>query len=311
MVPLRQNQHNAIWDIKISINIKQQPIYRIIRWVEEKYGIELFATEEVALGLKREKVDIQAKDKPLKVFFRELLESNGYIFSFTGKTLLIKGKLLARGQQRVKDTVMTIPVVTGKVTDASGAPVAEATVIVEAMGKGDITDADGNFTLRGVKIGKTLEISSIGYERRRIPVTGAFIIVRLNLAVSGLDEIVVIAYGTTTGRLNTGNVASIKARDIEKQPVSNFLLAMQDRVPGVMIEQSTGLPGTGVKVRIQGANSLKQGNDPLYVIDGVPFPSYMLFTLSNILGAPAENAPEIAGAPAARWISLIPWILKA
>src|SRR5690606_19817600 len=119
--------------------------------------------------------------------------------------------------------------------------------------------------------GLILEIRVIGYQTRSIKVTGKSILVALPLDVQGLDETVVIAYGTTTKRFNTGNIGSVKAEEIARQPVNNPLLALQGRVPGLFIEQATGLPGTGVKVRIQGQNSIGNGNDPLYVIDGMPY----------------------------------------
>ncbi len=72
------------------------------------------------------------------------------------------------------------------------------------------------------------------------------------------------------------NVTTIKADVIEKQPVNNPLLALQGRVPGLFIEQATGFAGTGVKVRIQGTNSMANRNDPLYVVDGIPFISQLI-----------------------------------
>ncbi len=74
-------------------------------------------------------------------------------------------------------------------------------------------------------------------------------------------------------RLNTGNTASIKASDIEKQPVTNPLQALAGRIPGLMITPESGLPGGGIKVSIQGRNSINNGITPLFVVDGVPYPA--------------------------------------
>jgi TonB-dependent starch-binding outer membrane protein SusC len=107
----------------------------------------------------------------------------------------------------------------------------------------------------------------------------------LSQKLSMLDETIVIAYGTSSRRFTTGNIATVKAADIEKQPVLNPLLALQGRVTGVEITQLSGLPGGGVKVRIQGQNSIRSGNDPMIVIDGVPFPSQLtvLGTVESII----------------------------
>jgi len=109
----------------------------------------------------------------------------------------------------------------------------------------------------------------------------------------------VIAYGTTTRRLSTGDVSTVRAADIEKQPVSNPLLALQGRIPGLQITQASGLAGSGVKVRIQGQNSIGFGSDPLYIVDGVPFASQLLPTINNILGESGKvnNIPSGTGNP--------------
>ena len=85
----------------------------------------------------------------------------------------------------------------------------------------------------------------------------------------------IIAYGTTTKRLSTGNVSTVKAEDIEKQPVNNPLLALQGRVPGLFITQAIGISGGGVTVRIQGQNSINKGLEPFIVVDGVPYTSQL------------------------------------
>src|SRR6185503_157144 len=95
--------------------------------------------------------------------------------------------------------------------------------------------------------------------------------ISLKSKISALDEMQVVAYGTSTKRFNTGNVSVVKATEIEQQPVSNPLLTMAGRVPGMIVTQETGVPGGSVKVEIRGRNSIANGNDPLYIIDGVPY----------------------------------------
>ena len=84
--------------------------------------------------------------------------------------------------------------------------------------------------------------------------------------------------------------------DIEKQPVNNPLLALEGRIPGVFVTQSTGFPGSGVVVQIQGQNSITNGNDPFYVIDGVPYTSELLPNWGGIFGANGINS-SISGSP--------------
>jgi len=172
----------------------------------------------------------------------------------------------------------------GRVVDSENRPLPGASVKVKKTEKGVSTDKDGRFFLRGVEEGAVLVVSFIGYLPKEVSASANMGNVVLEQSLSKLDEVQVIAYGTTTQRLSTGNVTTIKADVIEKQPVNNPLLALQGRVPGLFIEQATGFAGTGVKVRIQGQNSYRAGNDPLYVIDGVPFNSQLLPGANPILG---------------------------
>ena len=106
------------------------------------------------------------------------------------------------------------------------------------------------------------------------------------MASNSMDETVVKGYYSTTKRLNTGNVTTIKGEDISKQPITNPLLALEGRVPGLYIQQANGLPGGQINsVQLRGQNSIANGNDPLYIIDGVPFPSNSLATIYGAAGA--------------------------
>src|ERR1044072_696143 len=111
--------------------------------------------------------------------------------------------------------------------------------------------------------------------------------ITLSKAVSTLDDVQIIAYGETSKRFLVGNISTVKAADIERQPVSNPLLALQGRVPGLFITQANGIPGGGVTVRIQGQNSIGSGNDPFYVIDRVPYTSQLLLRSGSLEENPA------------------------
>lgn len=128
--------------------------------------------------------------------------------------------------------------------DENGEPVSGATVIVKGTTKGTTTNSDGVFVLKGVDENAILVISHVQYETMTLPVKGnSFVNATLQSKVSALDELQVIAYGTTTKRFQTGNVSTIKSKDIEKQPVNNPLLALQGRVPGLFITQANGISG--------------------------------------------------------------------
>lgn len=180
----------------------------------------------------------------------------------------------------------------GKVSTRAGEPLKGATVSVISGNRQTIseTDNNGNFILSGINYNSILQITHIGYEPRQMNVEGrSEITVILKQKAGELDEVIVQAYGTTTRRLSTGNITKITSKEIEDQPVSNPLAALEGRVPGVTINQTSGVPGSSFNVEIRGRTSLDQAlskNDPLFVIDGVFFepgnqPSNQLRSAAN------------------------------
>ena len=248
-----------------------------------------------------EKVTVSFNDTPLDEVLSFLLKGRNLSWTYNDDVVVIykRAEEVPKKNEIAADSTVTPALLTGKVTDAAGSPLPGVTVQVKGINQGTTTDADGKFVLPKVANGQILVISSVGFETRELIVNGRSILAQLNIDVSKLDETIVIAYGTTTRRLSTSNVSTIKAKDIEKQPVTNPLLALQGRVPGLVVTQSTGMPGTHVTVRIQGQNSIGRGNDPLYVIDGVPYFSQNLGTFqgASILGASINGGQLTAGNP--------------
>ncbi|WP_177230250.1 SusC/RagA family TonB-linked outer membrane protein [Chitinophaga sp. CF118] len=182
-------------------------------------------------------------------------------------------------------------------------PIVGASIIVKGTKTGAKSNLEGHFSIQA-NIGDILVISCIGIESYELKIDRNNLgIITLKAAASSLDEVQIIGYGQTSKRNSTGNISSIKAADIARQPVNNPLLALEASVPGLYITQSTGYAGGGVNVQIQGQNSLsfRVGNDPLYVIDGVPYPSRLLWTTKTVLGTSGTQSPTtldglIAGA---------------
>ena len=160
----------------------------------------------------------------------------------------------------------------GTVTDSSGKGVSGASVMNVKTGKGTSTDADGNFTIGAVK-GQTLQISFVGYQTARVVYKGQDkISVSLVNENAELTNVVVIGYGTQRKEAVTGSVASINGNNLREVPSPNISDAMQGRLPGVAISQTSSTPGATMQIRIRGTRSLTATNDPLVVLDGIPFP---------------------------------------
>ena len=157
----------------------------------------------------------------------------------------------------------------GTVTDANtGEEVIGATVKVKGASGGSITDFEGKYKI-SVKPGATIEVSYIGYQTKSVKVTKAGQLdIQIAEDVNMLDQVVVVGYGVMKRSDLTGSVASIDEKAIKQGVNTSIEQAMQGRIAGVAVTQNSGAPGGGISVQIRGINSLN-GNEPLYVIDGI------------------------------------------
>ena len=157
---------------------------------------------------------------------------------------------------------------TGHVEDSQG-PLIGATVMEKGTSNGTVTDFEGNFSLN-VKPGATLVISYVGYVTQEIKAGDN---VRVNLKEDGhlMNEVVVIGYGTQRREAVTGSVANIGGEKLNQIAATNAAQALQGRVAGVLMTQTSTKPGAEMQIRIRGQRSLTASNDPLIVLDGIPF----------------------------------------
>ncbi|MBO0936288.1 TonB-dependent receptor [Fibrella sp. HMF5335] len=165
--------------------------------------------------------------------------------------------------------------VTGRVTSADdNAGIPGATIQVKGTTRGAQTDASGNYSVLIPPQGNVLVISYVGLATQEIIIGNQS---EINVALANdsrsLNEVVVTGYGTQQRRDVTGSSASIKAAEISNLPVQTFEQALQGRAPGVQVTQSSGKLGAGLQIRVRGAASISAGNEPLYVIDGIPITS--------------------------------------
>ena len=160
--------------------------------------------------------------------------------------------------------------VAGKVTDASGEPLIGATVSVKGTSTGTSTSFDGSYRLNAPASG-VLVFSYTGYVTQEIPVDGQTVLnVVLSEDIITLDQIVVVGYGTQKKKDLTTAVVVVDEKDIRDRPMVSAAEALQGKAAGVQVVQPSGKPGNDIAVRVRGATSVLAGNEPLYVVDGVP-----------------------------------------
>ena len=166
-------------------------------------------------------------------------------------------------------TAQTFPVKGIVLGEEDGEPVAGATVQVKGTHKGTITNIEGRFTLNVTADDKIVVVSYVGMDKAEVPIKRDMVI-RLKSDSKEIDEVVVVAYGAQKKRNLTSSISSVKSEELLKAPVTSLEQAMQGKMSGVQITTATGAPGGAVVVNIRGTSSVSAGNEPLYVVDGLP-----------------------------------------
>jgi len=161
--------------------------------------------------------------------------------------------------------------VSGKVLDDKGNPVTGASVLVKGSTIGTSTKPDGTFSFSVPSSSKELIISSLGFDKQEVKLSGNAIIVNLKTKNDNLDEVVVVAYGTAKKETLTGSVGKISAEDLKTRSISNVINSIEGAVPGVVLGSSNGQPGSSNAIRIRGFGSINATSEPLLVVDGVPY----------------------------------------
>lgn len=161
--------------------------------------------------------------------------------------------------------------INGKVIDNDGATIPGVSVSVKGTTSGTVTNTDGEFTLI-VPENETLTFSYVGMKTVYVPITSLnTYIVAMESDIIGVDEVMVVAYGTAKKESFTGSAEVINNAALEKRPVANISKALEGQISGVQATSGSGQPGEGANVIIRGFGSINSGNFPLYVVDGVPF----------------------------------------
>ena len=204
--------------------------------------------------------------------------------------LVIGALLLPAGSQAQTNQAMTA---TGTVVDGSGVPIAGATVTTtDTPSRGAVTNGDGKFTLNNIRRGETLQFAFMGMVTVELVFDGEPLHVVLQDDAFSMDEVIVVAYGEQKRSAFTGSAGVVNAEALARRPVSNVMSALEGAVSGVQVQSSSGAPGSSPSFRIRGVGSINASNDPLVVVDGIPYESGM----NNINPADVESVTVLKDA---------------
>lgn len=210
-------------------------------------------------------VRLDQTNKDVLDILSEILSGTGYIYSVKDNYIIITSDQQQKKQKTKK--------ITGLVIDENGEPVIGANVIEKGTTNGTVTDIDGRYSL-SVPESSVLTVSYIGYADKEVRVgTGTIIDVSLLEDTQALDEVVVVGYGTMKKSDLTGSVVNVNQEQLRNLPTTSIDQKLVGQVAGVQIQQVSGAPGAGTAIKIRGNGSISAGNDPLYVVDGMPYSS--------------------------------------
>jgi TonB-linked SusC/RagA family outer membrane protein len=253
-------QISAATKAQITLSERNTPLETIIKSLKKQSGYDFFYN---GYDVKRAlPITVNVVNVSIEAALKACFSGQNLTYSIEDRTVVIAALPLYLAQD-----------LKGKIVNKEGVPLAGANIVNMRTRTGTISNMLGEFILKGALETDTLVISYIGYRSQTVPVKNrtSFQII-MEIAVNDLDKVVIQAYGTTTQRLNTGNIATVSSEQLERQPVMNVLAALQGQVAGLVVQQTSGHASAPFKIELRGRSGIDPSfpSDPLYIVDGVP-----------------------------------------
>lgn len=251
-----------------NLNEKEITIKEVLRQIENTSEFRFFY-EEKKLNVES-KVVVDVTNGTIEQVLEQLFENKNIEYKVLDNNFIVLKPRTESNKTPMGNGMQQKPV-SGKVTDKSGLGLPGVAIVIKGTSTGTITDMDGNYSFTSVPEGAILRYSFVGMKSQEVAVDSrSSINVVLEEESIGIEEVVAIGYGVVKKKDITGAVSTLKAEDFNVGLNTSPTDMIQGRVAGVNMVTNGGEPGAGVSVRIRGANSIRSGQDPLYVVDGVP-----------------------------------------
>ena len=255
---------NSFSQIKLTVKFNQTEIRDVIQTIEEKTDY-IFLYKDKIFDFSQ-KVTADFDNASFEEVLKNFCDKTNTSYEIRDRQIILNERDLnsvLRVQQAQKKEII------GKVIDSSGESIPGVSIVAKGTTNGTISDIDGNFSLSNLSSDDVLVFSFVGMIKQEIAVgnQSTFTVTMVVDAV-GIDEVVVIGYGTIRKKDLTGSVAAVNVKDAYVAPAASLDQALQGRAAGVQVTSISGEPGSAATIRIRGGNSISAGNEPLYVIDG-------------------------------------------
>ncbi len=252
-------------DAKLTLTVKNRTLKDVLSEIEKKSNYVVVYNNDAINA--NQKVSADFQNESINDVLKKLLAGTSASYEIKGRQIVIfsttdAGKTTEKASQQGQ--------ITGKVVDENNMPLIGVSILVKGTTLGTTTDVNGTFTLNTSMVEPVIVFSYVGFEKREMTATKRNLTVTLNSESKSINEVVVIGYGAVKKRDVTGAVSAMKEKDFNVGVMSAPTQMIQGRVAGVSVTSNGGEPGGGTTVRVRGSNSIRSGQDPLYVIDGVP-----------------------------------------
>lgn len=256
---------------KISLDKQSATVKEVIDEIETSTEFKfLFNTKAVDLN---RRVSVKVSKVPVSVILDMLFKGSDTSYEIDDRKILLTKTKPSKTEVVSLPNIIDLPpvLIKGTIVDSNGQPLPSANVSEKGSKNGITTDFDGKFSITVQSENAILVISYIGFDTQEVALKGQTSIkVVLKETASGLNEVVVVGYGTQKKHDITGSISSINKNAIKDLVLTSTEQALKGQAAGVQMTQSSSAPGGGASVRIRGGNSISAGNEPLYVIDGFP-----------------------------------------
>lgn len=266
-----QLQARVLGQGNITLRLQQTEIEKVLNRIEKTGEFRFLYNYE--LGSLKKKVDINVENSSLSETLEKLFVNTDLTYKVLDNNLVV----VLSGAVANQDIR-----VTGRVTGSNNEPLASVSVQEKGSSKGTTTNNNGEFAIT-VPEKAILVFTYIGYAEKEVAVEGQNIVnVQLSPSDKLQDQVVVVGYGRQRRKDVTGAVSVVTAADIANRPIIDPAEALQGKASGVQVISNSGKPGAGLTVRIRGSSSVSAGNEPLYVVDGIPMTDISTFSPNDI-----------------------------
>ena len=245
---------------QITLSEKNAPLKKVLKEVARQAGISVVYDEALLSSFAPVNVDVT--NVTVKEALDMCLKNQPLAYVMEGKRITLVNIL---PEKSAADSSINV---TGRILNEAGEPIPGATIRVQHTVTGTAADGDGRFRLKAPSSKSFLLISFIGYDSKTVAVSASPMTIQLKPSNTALTETVVVGYGIQKKSVVTGAISSVRAADIESQPVTRIEQVLQGRTSGLTIAASSGQPGSSSSVRVRGITSFNN-NNPLWVVDGV------------------------------------------